>query len=168
MLTYETIRKIIEEEKASGKLAKVPEDFFKEARTYLDKKSQIGRDWELESAERRLQEIIEIREKKIINLALYASRTKVEPENLTQEEQELFNKILSAFKAFKEALEKSMGEKAREDLVVVLKDLEEFVGIDMQAYGPFKSGDISTMPKANADLLIKKEIARKLEILEAA
>lgn len=167
MLTYETIRKIIEEEKASGNLVKIPENFFKEARNYLDKKAQIGRDWELESAERRLQDIIDLREKKILNLAIYASRSGIEPKNLNPEEMELFNKILNALKSFRETIEKLMSQKEEEDLVVITQDIEEFVGINMQHYGPFNKGDITTLPKPNANLLIKKKAARKMEINRA-
>src|SRR3989338_3235279 len=163
MLTYETIRKILDEEKTSKNLAKIPADFFKQAKEYLDKKAQVSKDWEFESAERRLKDVIDLREKKVIMLAMYAARANTEVQNLTEEERELFNTVLNAIKLFRENIEKQMSTK-KEEPVVILNDIVEFVGINMNVYGPFKIGDVVTLPKPNAELLVKKEYAKRMNI----
>ena len=163
MLTYETIRKILDEEKASANLAKIPADFFTQAKDYLEKKAQIAKDWEFESTERRLKDIIDLREKKIIMLAMYSARANTDVENLAEEEKELFNTILNAIKLFRESIEEQMSTK-KEEPVVILNDVGEFVGINMQTYGPFKSGDVVTLPKPNAELMVKKGYVKRLNI----
>ncbi len=163
MLTYESIRKIIDEEKASSNLTKIPEDFFAQAKAYLTKKSTVEKDdWRLESAKRRMQDIVDIREKKIVNLALYSVRSGAKTENLTVDEQLFFDKLIDLIKKFRENVESAI--QTKEDLVAFKQDFEEFVGIDMKNYGPFKAGDIATLPRPNAELLIKKEIAEKIEM----
>ncbi len=163
MLTYETIRKILDEEKASPNLAKIPADFFKQAKEYLEKKAQVSKDWEFESTERRLKDIIDLREKKVIMFAMYAVRANTDVQNLTEEEMELFNTVLNGIKLFREGIDKQMSAKKGEP-VVILNDVGEFVGINMAVYGPFKSGDIVTLPKPNAELIVKKGYGKRLNI----
>ncbi len=163
MLTYESIRKIIDEEKASPNLTKIPDDLFTQAKAYLTKKSTVEKDdWRLESAKRRLQDIIDIREKKILNLALYTARSNTKPENLTADENGLFNSLTDLIKKFRENLESVI--QTKEDLVAMKQDFEEFVGIDLKNYGPYKAGDVATIPRQNADLLIKRGVAEKIDV----
>ncbi len=162
MLTYESIRKIIDEEKESPNLTKIPEDFFTQAKAYLTKKSSVDKDdWRVESAKRRLQDIIDIREKKIVNSALYAARSKTVPENLTPEETVFFNSLLNIIKGFRKDVDSII--EIRDDLVAMKQDIEEFVGINMKNYGPYKAGDIATLPKQNAELLVNKGIAERIQ-----
>ncbi len=164
MLTYETIRNIIDQEKSSSKLTELPENFFKEAKAYLDKKVRMSQDdeWRIESAKTRLQDIVEIREKKVVSAALYATRSDSKPDNMTKEEETLFNSIINSLSLFRSEVEKSMDTKEREELVSIKTDISSFVGINMKTYGPLKKGDIITLPKPNADLLIEKEVAEKI------
>ena len=54
MLSYETIRKIANDEKNSQKHVELPEGFFEEIKIYLDKKAKLNESktdiWELQSA----------------------------------------------------------------------------------------------------------------------
>ncbi len=164
MLTYESIRKILDEEKATGRLTAIPEDFFVEALNYLDKKAKVAEEeWKLESARRRLQDIIDLREKKIINSAINAVKANVTLDNLTLEEQELFNSLVNVIKSFRQKVEKQMDIKEKEEFLVFFQDVEEFVGTNMKKYGPFKSGDMATVPKPIAELLVKKGISERIE-----
>ena len=38
-------------------------------------------------------------------------------------------------------------------------DLPEFVGSDMHRYGPFKNGEVTSLPDNEAGILVKKGIA---------
>jgi len=40
-----------------------------------------------------------------------------------------------------------------------LKDVPAVVGADMKVYGPFKEGDIAKLPKLNAEIFVKQDIA---------
>ena len=102
MLSYETIRKIANDEKNSQKLVELPEGFFEEIKIYLDKKAKLNESktdiWELQSARRVLQDILDIRERKLVNMALFNVRSGLTPDNLTHDEREFFNTLVNNIK----------------------------------------------------------------------
>jgi DNA replication initiation complex subunit (GINS family) len=49
-------------------------------------------------------------------------------------------------------------------LVRFLQPLPAIMGIDMKAYGPFQPEELATIPRQNAENLIKRGIAKKVEI----
>ena len=59
------------------------------------------------------------------------------------------------------------GEPKEKNLIVMMNDLEEFVGIDMKNYGPFKKGDVANLPEENTKLLIEKKVAKRIEAQES-
>jgi DNA replication factor GINS len=168
MLTYEALRKLVQEEKTSNKLAELPEDFFENIRSYLDKKASISHEkedvWELDSARRTLQDLLEIRERKILILALYNVRSGVVSVNMTPEEKQFFDRLVEGIKEFqarrKELLD---GKPEKRRIVALLEDMPEFVAINMKIYGPYRKGDVATIPEENAKLLVEKGIARIIE-----
>lgn len=168
MLTYEALRKLVQEEKAGNKLAELPEDFFENVKSYLDKKGNISKEredvWELDSARRTLQDLLEIRERKILILALYNVRSGVVSVNMTPEEKEFYERLVEGIKDFqakkKEILD---GMPEKRQVIAMLEDMPEFVGINMKTYGPFKKGDVATLPEENARLLVDKSMARKID-----
>jgi len=168
MLTDETIRRIFEDERNSAGLTKLPEDFFEQVREYLEKKRKMSRDetdqWAMEAVKRRLKTIFERRERKILNAAHGFIDSGVVPENMAAEERNFFEKIVECINGFQKGREEKL-ERQAEKLVMVtlLDDVAKFVGINMKNYGPFKKGDITTLPEPNADLLIKKSLAEKIE-----
>lgn len=170
MLTYETIRKIIDEEKANTKLTRIPDSFFVDARSYLDKKAKSDADeaWRMESARRRFQDIIDIRERKVVNGAVQFVRSGVMPENMIKDEKGLFSSVVSDIKAFRQMVEKSIDTADAEEVVAMLADLDEFVGVNLRAYGPYKVGDVATVPKPVAALLVEKRVAERIDIKESA
>jgi len=168
MLTYETLRRILQEERAANKLVSLPEDFFENVKSYLEKKSRISREredaWELDSARRTLQDLLDVREKKVLELALYHVRSGMEPGDLIPEERELFEKVVQNIKDFhakrKVFLE---GKHEKRVVVAILDSVPEFVGTNLKTYGPFKKGDIASIPEDNAKLLIDKKLAQRIE-----
>ncbi len=168
MLTYETLRKILQEERAANKLVSLPEDFFESVKSYLEKKSQISREkedvWELDSARRTLQELLEVRERKVLELALYHVRSGMEPGDLIPEEKELFERVVQNIKDFQAKRKVFLEGKPEKRLVVaVLDSVPEFVGTNLKTYGPFKKGDVVSIPEDNAKLLIGKKLAQSIE-----
>ncbi len=168
MLTYETLRKIVQEERASNSLTRLPEDFFEAVKVYLEKKAKISESkddvWELESARRTLQDLLEIRDRKIVTAALYFERSGVVPDNITPEEKEFFDAFVKNIKEFKTMRKNILeGKPEKKELVAVLDDVPRFVGVNMKEYGPFRKGDVVTLPEENAKLLLEKKQARKIE-----
>jgi len=182
-ITFELIRKIQREEQGVSKLTKLPDGFYKNINSYLQQKRKVaeGTDKlgssELKNIEWLVEDIFNRRERKILNMVLIAVRTRIPPENLTEEEKVFFDGLVEVVKSRrKEALaallEKESAAKAEEAVVevkiqpdimpvVFRKEVDEFVGIDMKSYGPFKEGDTAKIPKENAGILIEKGIAEE-------
>jgi len=58
-------------------------------------------------------------------------------------------------------------KRARESEIVtilVLDDIGSIMGIDEKVYGPFRSQDIVTLPKINANIFVKNRKARFVKI----
>jgi DNA replication initiation complex subunit (GINS family) len=159
MLTYESLRRFVHEEKNSNSFVSLPRDFFEQARSYLQGKEEMQKEdkWELDSARRLLNDLLEIRERKILIAALYYLRAGVEPENITGEEKALFERVVGVLKDFqktkKKVLERGKG-------VEFLQDVHEFVGPDMKTYGPFRKGDRADLPEEVSKVFIEKGVAR--------
>jgi DNA replication factor GINS len=171
MLTDETIRKISEEERNSAGLSKLPDGFFEEVRAYMEKKEKMAREetekWALDAVKRRLETIFERRDRKILNAAPGFINSAVVPDNMSDEEKKFFERIIECLTVFQKEREGKL-EKKDENLVLVtvLDSVTKFVGMNMKTYGPFKKGDIATLPAPNADLLINKGLAEKIEMTD--
>ncbi|MBI2675331.1 MAG: DNA replication complex GINS family protein [Candidatus Aenigmarchaeota archaeon] len=169
MLTFEGLRKLFSDEKASSKLVFLPDNFFEEVKEYLDSKSKMAAQedaWELTEARNILEGLLSTRERKIAALALYAARDNVEIENIHPAEKAFFDEIVQACREYGQKRKELVESKPLMlAFVAFLEPLETFVGIDMLNYGPFSKGDLATIPEENARLLIErgaaKEIGRK-------
>ena len=165
MLTFETLRKMMTDEKNSTKLLNLPENFFDEARAYIENKTRFSGNkedaWELDSAKRILQDLFEIREGKLITSALYNVRSGVNPGSMTKEERLFFESIIGNIREF-QGKRKEIFEGKKDDMeaVAFLESLPQFVGVNMKSYGPYSMGDIATVPEDNAKLLVEKGVAK--------
>ncbi len=198
MITFDGIRKIYEEEKKSSVvLAKLPDSFFEEIKTYIRNKQRAVSEGEssdeLETAKRRLDSIFELRERKIINSALDFVRSEIEPQNLFEDEERLFRAVVDSISRFREDMaqklapvrpksepveeiheenpeeeqkppetvqaaskqEEKSEEETKDDIVDFKDDMHEFMGTDLKPYGPFKKGDIASVPPENAKVIEK-------------
>jgi DNA replication initiation complex subunit (GINS family) len=55
-------------------------------------------------------------------------------------------------------------EKDTEQVLVrFLQPLPAIMGIDMKAYGPFQPEELATIPRQNAENLIKRGVAKRVE-----
>ena len=167
MLTYETLRRMMTDEKNSKKLLNLPDNFFDEAKAYLDNKAKFASSkedaWELDSARRTLEDLFEIREGKLVELALFNVRSGINPGSLTREEKEFFDTMVSHIKQFQDKrTEIFQGKKEAMQTIALLQSLPQFVGSDMKNYGPFERGDVVTVLEANAKVLIEKGIAKNM------
>tara|TARA_Y100000310_G_scaffold159054_1_gene158489 strand:- start:1670 stop:2224 length:555 start_codon:yes stop_codon:yes gene_type:complete len=178
-LSYDEIRRIHRLEKNSAKLVHVEQEFFNfldefitgEKKEYLeslkDFSSTKSRDFS--NLKKMIEEIFALREKKIMNLALVASRTNVSDEtSMAMQEKKLFNEILRALKKHNGLLGDIFSDNGStpqkdKDLnnlsVEILSDIPSFVGVDMKEYGPFKKGSVEKLPVKIANLLVERKLA---------
>lgn len=168
MLTYETISRIVKEERDSNKHVELPKGFFEDVRLYLSKKEKITEkedEWELNSAKRLLEQLLAKREEKILTMAHRFVVSGISPENLTEEETEFFNQVVEDIKSWQDRKRLIIESKPEaKTLVAVTAHLPRFVGLNLKNYGPFSPGDIATLPAENAKLLLEKKIAKKISI----
>jgi DNA replication initiation complex subunit (GINS family) len=147
---------------------------------------------EVENAKKLLEDVINRRQKKIVLAALSTMRGQLPPAGLNDEERKFFDDIVNTLKSFKndmnekfrsfddiaeekvEEAKKSIEEMKPVEveniavkpngkiLVKVLIDLPKFSGVDMQSYGPLRTGDIITLPDEVAKLLIMRKAAENI------
>jgi DNA replication initiation complex subunit (GINS family) len=164
----------LNEEKKSQNLTKIPDDFYETVRMYIEGKKKLAKEKkdeiELRNIERIVENIFNLRERKIINFAIMAARAGVQPSNLTSEERQFFQKVFETLKERRVILEKIKSalegevKKEVEILAVFKQDFPAFVGIDGQTYGPFKKGDIAKLPEENRKILVSRGIIEEFKV----
>ena len=183
------LRELNRKEKTSPYLQKIEKNFYDELaalmrEVYIKREDCSEEELpkflaELENLRNIIIELYEAREKKIVSNALYYVRTgeKIELENLSKEEEKFLKKIVDIIKSHRENIldktlkgkiedEKESKEEKKTEIptitVRILKDLPPIVGIDGKIYGEFKVEDIVTLPKPNAEVLIKQGVAQRI------
>jgi len=172
VISFEYLRKILNEEKNSSNLTKIPENFYELVSEYIRTKMKVVRDKKEEMEVRNMKRIVEnifnIRERKILNAAAIYVRIGVKPVNLTKEEELTFFRICEVLKERREIIERINkiieGEREKEKMIVFKQDFPSFVGSDGLIYGPFKKGDIAKLPEEDMKDLIEKNVAEEFEI----
>ena len=110
------------------------------------------------------------RRKKILNLVLIAAETgisKQDFENMLAFEKELFEDLMKCIdfsdKKVEEILNGGKQEKTKNELVVFIGDVEEFMDLDGGKMGPFEKGQVANIPKEIAKILIDDNKAEVIE-----
>ena len=168
-------------------LQALPDGFFSEMTEYvseireevrmIDTSSLKGRITlkEKEHAENLLRELSEMRLNKIVQAEL--DRVAIASSALTVIERNFLNDLRGLFSQYNSRLKDIlMGREPQVDakpriragfkVVRFLQAVPAIMGIDMKTYGPFKPEDVSTLPLENAENLIRRGIAKEVEIRE--
>lgn len=183
MVTYPEIFEILRKEKYSDKLQALGKNFLSDVAFYLkEKKALLERERkerpeffnetlertkkQLENAKAMLRELFMLREKKILELSLIASKTgisKTEMKSMLESEKELFESVLQKIKDVDEKILLIIeGIKKIEDDNVLIKFkslIPKFVDLSGNELGPFKESDVANLPKKIAETLIKNKMA---------
>jgi DNA replication initiation complex subunit (GINS family) len=133
VITFGMIRQIHREEKNSVSLQKLPENFFALVRNWLSEKEKLYESsknpevlMEIENAKKILKDLISRREKKIVISALNVIRGGLPPENMTSEEEELFNKLVNLLNTFRYEIEFGViGDGMKEKIEEIKENLQE-------------------------------------------
>lgn len=185
VVTFETLREIQRREKKSEQLSELKDEFYSAVKEYFERAGKEDLS-ELRNAQITFDDIVERREKKILNQALSTIRLreKADIKLMSTREWELYEGIVSSLKNYREAIDLKGGKieikelakpQTLSDLVTgeknngseflkveILEELPEIVGTDLKDYGPFKKGDVTTLPKENALLFISNGKAKEL------
>lgn len=115
-LSYETIFDLLVREKGREELQKLHDSFFNDISAYIQSKISLNAGDEeerekvlkqIQNTKRMLRELYERREKKILNMALAASRTSpsfIDSENMITEEKALFDSLVERLDQFRKNL----------------------------------------------------------------
>ncbi len=198
-ITYEFLYELLRKEKFRKELQKLDENFFKDVINYLEEKKAILQSQEkkdnifapsnvqktrkqLENLQKIIKEFYERRETKIIQLAVFSSRTNVpipDYASMLEEEKEFYKTIVEELNNYRSSILKSLlegkmpvkgkGKKKQKDqepvetkLIRFMQAIPQFVGDDLEVYGPFEAEDISNLPARVAEVLIKNNRAEEL------
>ncbi|MGD2201241.1 MAG: hypothetical protein PVJ38_06405 [Candidatus Bathyarchaeota archaeon] len=187
MTDYKILLEAWRKERRFDDLQPIPDGFFGEMTGYLsdlrgetrmiDKNSLKGRITvkEKENAERLLRELSGMRLRKIVEAEL--DRVAIAGSSLTQIERHFLNDLRSLFSRYDSRLKDIlMGREPQVDakppqrtglkVVRFLQAVPAIMGIDMKTYGPFKPEDVVSLPVENAENLIRRGIAKEVEIQE--
>ena len=132
-----------------------------------------------------LKQLIETRLDKIIKSEL--NGLPIDAQAMTPEEQQLHSNIRQLLTSYRQGTEIPKPQRQPQpkpkpipkkeltpppkieekdtELVLIrfLKPLPAIMGIDMKAYGPFQPEELATIPQQNAENLIKRGIAKKVD-----
>jgi DNA replication factor GINS len=173
-IDFDELRRIHRLERNTSKLVEVDEDFIdsiekfveEEKKQYLDslKNFSASQTRAFTNLKRIIEEIFLIREKKIINKALISSHTKdADTNNMAYQEKDFYKKMLKTLEDYSSCCTNLFGEKEKKKSMMdveILKDVPTFVGTDMKEYGPFKKGQIVSVPEKISKLFITRKIAQ--------
>ena len=165
MLTYSDLREIQKKELSSAAIAPLSKDFYEQLKDFLQKKRKEAMDSgsllsmrEYENIKRIAASIQSKREEKIL---LMATRGESSVAGLSDSETELLSRVAELINKqhahFKDVVGEDEGAQFRR--VMILKDIEQYVGLDKNLCGPFKMGEEHLLQKDEAEWLTKSRMA---------
>ncbi len=197
IITYEKLYEVLRSEKYKKELQKLDQDFFSKVVKYLDEKKLILQSQEskdsvfasesiiktkrqLENVRLILKELYEKREAKIMQMALFNSRTNErlkEVEDLIPEELAFYTELTSLLKRYREGIHGRLLNGRLPDIksdvevvdkntkiVKILSQVPRFVGDDMNIYGPYNAEDVASLPLKVSEILIKNNRAKEISL----
>jgi len=182
MITYNDIYEAARKERYTEQLQPLAKNFAQEVSAYLKEKKELSSreddtfsdvilktKKQLENAITLFKELMIRRRKKILNLVLIAAETgisKQDFENMLSFEKSLFEQIMkcidSSDKELNEILNGASGKVEKNQMILFLQNVDEFMGLGGEMLGPFEKGQIANLSKAIAKILIDDEKAEEV------
>ncbi|MFA5930146.1 MAG: hypothetical protein WC861_04655 [Candidatus Micrarchaeia archaeon] len=189
-LTYKNLRDFAREEKAQPGLGKLPGDFYPSVQSFLSSKfsemegsRSVLQMREFENAAATIREIVQIRQQKLLFRAIRSGGQEAKVEEMTREEYDVYdrfrgivseeneklNSLLSRFESTKKASAQEPEATIAPETngagvkrVRFTKEVQEYIGMNRERFGPFKAGQESDMPSQEAELLLRQKIAETI------
>jgi len=184
------LRELLERELSSNELAPLDDEFYKEFDSLvraLKLRAESSKERgetveerlylaELNIAEHLMKEIIKIRLHKIVDLAFEGK-----PQSLVGEERKIFTLLMAfinreSLPAFEEMetmekfvergdkIEVPIGKPAVWEAYLIKVDIPRVLDEELREYGPFKAGDLVTLPKSIGKVLVERDAAKLINI----
>jgi len=183
MITYNDIYEASRKERYSDRLCPIQKKFVSEVSVYLKEKKEaamkdgdafsdvvIKTKKQLENAITLFRELMLRRRKKILNLVLIAAETgisKQDFDNMLSFEKDLFEEIMKCVESSDKSMNSLLNgatekEENKNELVIFLDSVPEFVGLDGNPIGPFEAGQIANLPSDVVNILIGDKKCEKV------
>lgn len=150
-VTLFTLGEVLQLERRSGMLSRLPGDFFAKARRAVD----MSEGEEAERGRMALRDLIFLRQRKVVLMAASAaSGADVSTKNMTIDERDLFRSVKNALEMHaRQVLSLQMQSRLSRDLVIVRakEDLHPFVSMERTYY--VGKDDVLTVPPGVAEIL---------------
>lgn len=122
MITFEKIRDLERAERDNKQLQKLTEGLTDDIKDYLKRKEIALKSsmdiLELENVKNTIKRLFELREKKMLDMALYTVRTGLPPENLSTEEERIFYTIVEGLKNYRESFFARIHKEEQKDEII--------------------------------------------------
>lgn len=194
-ITYEVLFDVLRREKENNELQALDDTFYDDVAEYIAKKRENmsaqrstyeGLDEEKDKIQlrnilRTVEEIYNIRERKVLGLARTKARatknlidtTKILPEErslfdnavalLEEQRHGVLQEVTGSFDRQEEETAQDTDDGSDEqETVEIQRQLPKFLGTDKNVYGPYEEGQEVTLPKSVAELLVKKGRAERV------
>ncbi len=183
MITYNDLYETLRKERYSEQLQQLPKTFLEDVASYFEEKKQITltntdifsdsvmkTKKQFENAIGLFKELMLRRRKKLMTLAFVAAETGISKrdfENMLDFEKKLFDDIVKGMgeseKAVGEFLNGKKTQEIKNEMVLFKQDVDEFLGLDGESFGPFKKGDLANLPSEVVKIL---EDGSKIETVD--
>jgi len=177
--SYDDVKQVWLAEKTSRELMEIPEEFYQNVAKYV---AQLN--LELKRSEPLRGELLQEELQNVFQMVqeIYLSRTLKTidevaqgklPDTLLERERYAFNEIRQSLKklcaelippTITESAELAAPREITNVLLIMQAEVPTIVGDDLRQYGPFKKGEIASLPKRSAELMMKHGLARKIEV----
>lgn len=191
-ITFSELRKIQKREDRDDELSDLDDKFLLKVADYLETKREVSGESsrEYRNAKRVFDKIIGLREEKVVKNARIAVKSEADSSelNLLPSERQLFLDAKEYFKEHRDRVEEVMeggspaavetetdsgepepgeeeaGDDPEEPVPVrITSQVPEFMGTDLESYGPFEEGDRAEIPRENAEILVNRGSAEEVE-----
>ena len=181
VLSFNRLRKVEKQERRNEDLSSLENDFFLSAAQYLEDKENSGNRREYMNAKRLFKRIVSQRRQKVVKNARLSLKSDIQASELSllPRETELFLSLKDDFEQHQQEIEDMVEnggtggvprveaspeqtqeepeqtEETREgyENVLIKQDVPEFMGTDLESYGPFEQGERVELPEENAEIL---------------
>jgi DNA replication factor GINS len=183
---YDILFEIWKIEKLNEELQPLKSDFYEKAFNFIKKLNENEKTIdpssmksmllkiERERINKIISELLEVRFKKIYKSLI--GDVPLPLDCLTKEEENICNKIIEGLQFlnnFREELlqgrvfnKNNIKNEVAESRILLRfnKDVPAIMGTDMKPYGPFVKEDLAILPIENANVLINKDVAKKINL----
>lgn len=192
VLTYETLYEALRKEKSREELQKLEPGFYKDVLNYLREKQKTHDDnlskndmfskgeaektqLQIVNIKKLIKEIYDMRERKIISMAINKSRTQsniIDTTTLLPEERSAYQSMLSVLDQYRNGILNKIQEMRQPTIIAEVEEtrqtakdtksvkfvtqVDTFVDEDLEIHGPYDVNDEAELPVKLAEVLISQ------------